>query len=172
MKGAERRAGGDIRGERRVAKLRRKETAKPRHRRPRVDHAAQKRHHPLAPNARQVVADAHVEERAAVDAEEVRQEIDQHRRLDVLLQRLIDGQLLRPLHVVAYRARVDAGSGDDDRIENLHGLQLHHPRAGQPRQDDVLRQLGVRAGRGAERRGSAAAVDLHRRVREDERPQR
>ena len=86
------------------------------------------------------------------------QHLDQHRALDVLLQRLRDGQLLREFDVVADGRHVDAGPRHLDRVVHLHGLAFDHPAAREPRERDVLRHLGVRAGGGPERgRGAAVA---------------
>ena len=85
-------------------------------------------------------------------------------RLHVLLERLLERQLLRPLDVVADRLHVDARPRDRQPVVDLHRLQLDDAAAGEPRQHDVLRELRVRPGGGAERRRGRAAVDAHRQV--------
>ena len=88
----------------------------------------------------------------------------EHRRLDVLLERLVERQLLRPLDVVAHRLHVDARPRDRQRVVDLDSLQLDDAAAGEPREHDVLRELRVRAGRRPERRRGHAAVHADRQI--------
>ena len=86
------------------------------------------------------------------------QHLDQHRALDVFLERLLDGQFLRPFDVEADGRHVDAGTRHLDGVVHLNRLQFDHPAAREPGERDVLRHLGVRAGGGSERgRGAALA---------------
>ena len=70
-----------------------------------------------------------------------------------------DGELLRPFDVVADRRHVDARPRHLDLVVDLDGLQLDHPPAGEPGERDVLRHLGVRPRRRAERRRGAMFVE-------------
>ena len=92
------------------------------------------------------------------------QDLEEHRRAHVLAQRLLQLQFLRPFHVVADVGHVDARPRDLQLVEDLDGLQLDDARAAQPGEHDVLRQLAVRSGRRAERRGSAVAVERDREI--------
>ena len=95
----------------------------------------------------QVVADAHVEDRAerrALPAQHPAEDVEDGPGDDVLVRRLLQLELLRPLDVVALVGHVDAGPRDHQLVHDLHGLQLDEPAAAQPRRDDVLAELGVR----------------------------
>ena len=75
----------------------------------------------------EVVADAHVEEHAgrlARPAEPPVEGMDQHPRTQVLVERLVDAQLLRPLDVVALVGDVDARLVDVELVERLDRLEL------------------------------------------------
>jgi len=74
--------------------------------------------------------------------------------LDVLVEGLLDAQLGGPLDVVALVFGQDAGLGDGQvlSVQGLHGLELEEARSGVVGRQDVLGQLGVGAGRGAEGR--------------------
>ena len=103
----------------------------------------------------EVVADAHVEHDAgalAREAERAVEGVDEHPGAQVLVERLVDAQLLAPLDVVALVLDVDAGLVDLELVEGLDRLELDQPGAGEPRGDDVLGHLGVRAGGDAPRR--------------------
>ena len=125
----------------------------------RVDHAVEEAAHLGRADAGEIVADAHVEHRLAQARADARglQHLDQHRALDVFLERLSDRQLLRPFDVVADRLHVDARPRHFDVVFDLDGLALDRPAARQPGQRDVLRHLGVRSG-GRSKRGRGAAV--------------
>ncbi len=131
-----------------------------------VPHPGQEPAHPLRADAGQVVADAHVEDGVREPGRHAGglQDLDQHGGLDVFLERLGQRELLRPLDVEAHRLHVDAGAGDVELVLDLDRLQLHEAAARQPRQHDVLGELGVRSRGRAERRRRAAAVDRHRPV--------
>ena len=127
--------------------------------------------HLRRPDAGEVVAHAHVQDRLLLEhvgglPEQVRllQDVDEHRAGHVLAQALREAQLLAPLDVVADGDGVDAGPGDHQPVVDLHGLQLEDPAPRQPRQHDVLRHLVLRARRGAERARRAMAVEEDRRV--------
>ncbi len=127
-----------------------------------VAHAADERLHALGLDALEIVADAHVEHGGAVAGRErqhLLEDADQHRALDVLVERLLELELLRPLDVVADGLHVDAGTRDLELVEDLHRLQLEHPAAAEPGQHQVLRHLRVRAGGGAERRRRGVLVE-------------
>ncbi len=83
---------------------------------------------------------------------------------DVLAQRLLELQFLRPFHVVADVGDVDAGPGNLQLVQDLDGLQLDDARSAQPRKHDVLRQLAVRSGGRSQRRGRMVAVEYHRKI--------
>ena len=105
--------------------------------------------HPL-----EVVADAHVEDhpgRVPRPAEAPMEGMDQDPGPQVLVERLVDLELLRPLDVVALVGHVDAGLVHIELVERLDRLELEHPGADDPRRDQVLGHLGVRPGRHAER---------------------
>ena len=53
-------------------------------------------------------------------------------------------ELLAPLDVVSDCLHVDAGPGNVEVVDDLHGLELEQPRTAKPRKDDVLRHLAVR----------------------------
>ncbi len=91
----------------------------------------------------------------------LREHGDQHRPLHVLVQRLREPQLLRPLGVEPDRLHVDAGARDLEFVQSLHGLQLEDARAAEPGEHQVLRHLRVRAGGGAERAGGRVSVEIH-----------
>ena len=125
----------------------------------------------LGTDALEVVPHRHVEHvRAGIAADElgdrfpVPQDLDDHPRLDVLLDALRDEEFLAPLDVVPDRLHVDAGALDVEIIENLHGLQLEQPRPAEPRQHDVLRHLAVRPGGRTDRCRGATAEELERQV--------
>ena len=104
--------------------------------------------YPLVADAGQVVADAHVEDRVRrAEAEDARQDVDERPGHDVLVGRLVEGQFLRPLDVVALVGHVDARPRDDEVVADLDRLQLDEAAAGQPRRHDVLAELRMRAGR-------------------------
>ena len=80
----------------------------------RVHHAADKRQHSVLPDPVEVVADAEIVDKPVepgleLDLAAVLEHVDQHRRFDVLIQRLLELELLRPLGVEADRPHVDAG---------------------------------------------------------------
>ncbi len=112
-----------------------------------VPHAVHKARHQRALHARQVVADAHVEDRAErriLETERPAQHVDQRPGLDVLPRRLLQLELLGPLDVVALVRHVDARAGDFQLVHNLHRLELDKARAREPGADDILGQLGMR----------------------------
>ena len=119
----------------------------------------------LALDALQIVAHGHIEHEAVGIAEAV--DLTQHLQgapcLDVLVHGLRHGQLGGPLLVVALVVGEDAGAGDAGgqigAVHLLDGLDLEEPGAGHIGGDDVLRQLAVGAGGGAEGRLDALAED-------------
>ncbi len=82
----------------------------------------------------------------------VPQHVDQHRTLHVLVERLGDAQLLRPLDVVADVRRVDARARYFQLVVDLDRLELHDPPAGEPGEHEVLSHLRLRTGGRARRR--------------------
>ncbi len=137
--------------------------------RARVLHPQDERPHPRTTDPLKVVADAHVEDRASAlwpeaDKAARHEDLDEHARLHVLLERLLERELLRPLDVVADRRRVDARSRDREGVHDLDGLQLEDPRPREEGQDDVLRELRVRARGRTERRGGSVPVERDREV--------
>ncbi len=108
----------------------------------------------------QVVADAHVEERpGARQPELLREGVDEDPRLEVLVERLLELQLLRPLAVEGLVGRVDAGPAHLELVEDLDRLQLDEPGAAEPARDDVLRELAVGSGGDAEGRRELPAEE-------------
>src|SRR5262249_42609438 len=101
---------------------------------------------------------------------------DEHPGRDVLLEGLLDAELLRPLDVVADRARVDARPRNHEAVVDLDRLELHDSRAGEPREDDVLDELRLRSGRRARgrrgARGSEADGEVELPVGPEEAPRR
>ncbi len=93
----------------------------------------------------------YVAERVAEHFRRVPQHVDQHRALHVLIERLGDAQLLRPLDVVADVGRVDARPRDLQLVVDLDRLELHDPPAGEPGEHEVLSHLRLRPGRRARR---------------------
>ena len=135
----------------------------------RVFHTVEKTLHGGALDALKVVSCAHVEDKAGPLAgfglhgqvEHVAQHIQQHESLEVLLEGLIKLQLLRPFTVVTLVGHVDAGLGDVQLVEHLHGLEFDIPSAAQPRGQDVLGKLRMRTGGHAERGFQHLAVTFH-----------
>ncbi len=123
----------------------------------------------VAADPGEVVAHARVEDGRREAGEDAgptarREHGHEERAFDVLREGLGRAQLLRKLAVVAGVAHVDARARDRERVVDLHGLQLEDAAAREPREHDVLRELGVGSGRRAERAGSAALADGHRQV--------
>jgi hypothetical protein len=164
VKRRERHAARYGRFEIKVTPRRRKLAAKTIDRPARIDQDAHERHHAIAAQAVQVVSDAHVEKTSRGHTEVASQDLDQHGRFDVLLDRLLDAQLLRPFHVEADAAHVDARSRNAQCVVALHRLQLHEPPAAEPAQNDALRQLRVRPGRRPQRCVDRAAVNRYPRI--------
>ena len=108
-------------------------------------------------DARQVITHGHVEHKGVGIAQTVHlgHDLAGAPGLDVLLKGLLDVQLRGPLAVVALVLRQDAGpvdaGGEFRAVHLLHGFQLEKPGAGEIAGDDVLGQLGVGTGGGAER---------------------
>ena len=109
-------------------------------------------------NARQVVAHRHVEHKGVriAEAEFLRQQLAGHPGLDILREGLRHIQLRGPFAVIALVAGGDAGLADaPSQLRAVHGLdgfQLEEAGAGSIGGDDILGQLGVRAGGRAEGR--------------------
>ena len=138
-----------------------------------VDHAVQEVVDLLALDARQVVAHGHIEHEAVGVAQAV--DLGHHFQgapgLHIFLKGLLDVQLGRPLAVVALVLRQDAGTVDAGgqlrAVHLLDGLQLEKPGAAEVTGDDVLGQLGVGTGGGAEGGLDGLAEDgqlLHARL--------
>jgi len=129
----------------------------------------------VGPDAGEVVADRHVEHVRAgptvirvtdelAERLPVPQHLDDHPRLDVLLEALVDEELLAPLDVVPDRLHVDARAGDPEIIEDLDRLEFEQPGATEPRQHDVLCHLAVWTGGRADRGGRGAPEEFEREV--------
>ena len=121
-----------------------------------VHHAVQEGVHFRPPDALQVVAHGHVENKAVGIAQTVQlgHDLAGAPRLHVFLKCLGDGQLRGPLAVVALvlcqnAGAVDAG-GQLSAVHLLNGFQFKEPGTAEIARHDVLGQLGVGAGSGAE----------------------
>ena len=121
-----------------------------------VHHTVQEGVHLRPPDALQVVAHGHVENKAVGIAQTVQlgHDLAGAPRLHVFLKGLRDSQLRGPLAVVALvlcqnAGAVDAG-GQLRAVHLLNGFQLEEPGAAEIARHDVLGQLGVGAGSGAE----------------------
>ena len=121
-----------------------------------VHHAVQEGVHLLTLDALQIVAHGHIEHKAVGIAQAV--QLGQHLAgapgFHVFLKGLGDGQLRGPLAVVALvlcqnAGAVDAG-GQLRAVHLLNGFQFKEPGTAEIASDDVLGQLGVGAGSGAE----------------------
>ena len=125
----------------------------------------------LTLDAVQVVADGHVEHEAVGIAEaiDLREDLQRAPRLDIFVLCLPDLELGRPLLIVAFVRGQNAGTrhaaGQLFAVHLLDGLDLKEARAGHVGRDDVLCQLAVRAGGGAERRLNALTEDGERLAR-------
>ena len=98
----------------------------------RVGHRVEVPLHVRPQDPLEVVADAHVEDHAgplAGEAERAVEGVDQHPGPQVLVERLVDLELLRPLDVVALVRDVDAGLVDVELVERLDRLELDQPGA-------------------------------------------
>ncbi len=97
---------------------------------------------------------------------DLRHDLQGEPRLDILVERLHDLQLRGPLLIVALVVGQNAGAGDAGgqigAVHLLDGFHFKEARARHVRGDDVLRQLAVGAGRGAERGFNALAEDGER----------
>ena len=116
-------------------------------------------------DAVQVVADGHIEHEPVgiAEAVDLAHDLERAPSLDVLVLRLLHGQLGRPLLVVALVSGEDTGAGNTGgklrAVHFLHGLDLEKARAGGIGRDDILRKLAVGAGGGAKRCFDALAKD-------------
>ena len=123
-----------------------------------VHHAVQEGVHLLALDALQIVAHGHVENKAVGIAQAVQlgHDLAGAPRLHVFLKGLGDRQLRGPLAVVALVLRQNAGAvdagGQFRAVHLLNGFQFKEPGAAEVARHDVLGQLGVGAGSGAEGR--------------------
>ena len=119
----------------------------------------------LALDALQIIAHGHIEHEAVgiAEAVDLAQHLQGAPRLDVLVHGLGHGQLGGPLLVIALVVGEDTGAGDAggqiSAVHLLDGLDLEEPGASHIGGDDVLRQLAVGAGGGAEGRLDALAED-------------
>ena len=122
-----------------------------------VHHAVQEGVDLLTLDACQVIAHGHVEHESVGIAQTIDlcHDLQGAPGLHILLKGLLDIQLRGPLAVVALILRQDAGAvdagGQIRAVHLLDGLQLEEPGAGEIAGNDVLGQLGVGAGGGAER---------------------
>ena len=128
--------------------------------------------HGVGADAVERVADRHVEQRlpgVLLHAQQIGRSVDHVPAVHVLVERLLEEQLLRPLDVEAHVLHVDAGARDLELIEDLHRLELDDAGSPEPGEQDVLRELGVGAGRGADAGGGSRAVvddgEIHPRAR-------
>ena len=119
----------------------------------------------LALDALQIIAHGHIEHEAVriAEAVDLAEHLQGAPRLDILVHGLWHGKLGGPLLVVALVVGQDTGTGDaGGQIRAVHlldGLDLEEPGAGHVGGDDVLGQLAVGAGGGAEGRLDALAED-------------
>ena len=110
----------------------------------------------VALDALQIIAHGHIEHEAVgiAQAVDLGHDLQGAPGLDILLKGLRDIQLRGPLAVVALVLRQDAGAVDAGgqlrAVHLLDGLELKEPGAGEVGGDDVLGQLGVGTGSGAE----------------------
>ena len=122
-----------------------------------VHHAVQEGVDLLTLDACQVIAHGHVEHESVGIAQTIDlcHDLQGAPGFHILLESLLDIQLRGPLAVVALILRQDAGAVDAGgqicAVHLLDGLQLEEPGAGEIAGNDVLGQLGVGAGGGAER---------------------
>ena len=110
----------------------------------------------------EVIADRKVEDQAGIltrKSQSPVQGVDQDPRVEVLGERLLDPELLRPLDVVALVLHVDAGLGNFDLIEGLDCLEFDEPGATQPGDNDVLGELRVWTGGNSERGLEGMSID-------------
>ena len=123
-----------------------------------IHHAVQEGVHLLALDALQIIAYGHIEHEPVWVAQTVQlgHDLAGAPRLHVFLKGLRDGQLRGPLAVVALVLRQNAGAVDAGgqlrAVHLLNGFQLKEPGAAEVARHDVLGQLGVGAGSGAEGR--------------------
>ena len=121
-----------------------------------VHHAVQEGVDLLTLDACQVIAHGHVEHESVGIAQTIDfcHDLQGAPGLHILLESLLDIQLRGPLAVVALILRQNAGAVDAGgqicAVHLLDGLQLEEPGAGEIAGNDVLGQLGVGAGGGAE----------------------
>ena len=110
--------------------------------------------HLFALDTGQVVANAHVEYEAVLAAQAVHaaDQLQSEPGLYILFKSLGNAQLGAPFHVVALVLCLDAGLGDGQilTVDDLNGLDLEEAAAAGVCGDQVLSQLGVRTGSGAE----------------------
>ena len=134
----------------------------------RVHHPVDERTHAVGLDALEVVADAHVVDNVAEPGRDFErrspQHLDEHRPLDVLVERLLELQLLRPLDVVADRPHVDARARNLQLVHDLDGLEFHDPAPGEPGEHEVLGHLRVRARGRPERARRRPTMKQHRGV--------
>ena len=123
-----------------------------------VHHTVQEGVHFRPPDALQVVAHGHVENKAVGITQVV--QLGQHLAgapgFHVFLKGLGDRQLCAPLAIVALVLRQNAGpvdaGGQLSAVHLLNGFQFKEPGTAEVARHDVLGQLGVGAGGGAEGR--------------------
>ena len=79
----------------------------------------------------------------------------------VFIPRFLQREFRRPFGIETFVFSVDAGFFQLKLVEDLYGFQLDKPPAGEPGGDDILRQLGMRAGGRADWGGAAFAEDAY-----------
>ena len=102
-------------------------------------------------DAIEVVTHAHVEDKGLGLSVETRvehlfQQVEGKPGFQILVKRLGQGELGRPLGVEALVFGIDAGLFQFETVQDLHRLELDKAPASQPGGDDVLGQLGMGAG--------------------------
>ena len=102
-------------------------------------------------DAIEVVTHAHVEDKGLglplkTRIEHLLQQVEGKPGFKILVKRLGQGELGRPLGVEALILGIDAGLFQFETVQDLHRLELDKAPAGQPGSDDVLGQLGMGAG--------------------------
>ena len=121
-----------------------------------VHHAVQEGVHLLTLDALQIIAHGHIEHKAVGIAQTVQlgHDLAGAPRLHVFLKGLRDGQLCAPLAIVALVLRQNAGpvdaGGQLSAVHLLNSFQFKEPGTAEVARHDVLGQLGVGAGGGAE----------------------
>ncbi len=114
----------------------------------------------------QVITDAHIENKGLTvlrrrEWENLFQQMQNKPCFKILIPRFLQRKFRRPFGVKAFVFGIDAGFFQLKPVENLYGFQLDKPPTGEPGGDDILRQLGMWPGGGADWGGAAFAEDAY-----------